>query len=110
MKIVQREFKSDGKRVVAYFVYCPGCERAHRFMVVNEAVPEQVWEFDGNMESPTFSPSLLMQTSEWDGHQWVRYACHSFLKNGVWEFLSDSTHDLAGRDAPMVDFPENYRV
>ena len=34
--------------------YCPGCEELHHFRI-RGADP---WEFDGNMEAPTFAPSL----------------------------------------------------
>lgn len=32
--------------------------------------------------------------------------CHSFLRAGVFEFLADSTHSLAGQSIPMPDLPE----
>ena len=32
--------------------------------------------------------------------------CHSFLRTGVWEFLGDSAHHLAGQSAPMVPLPD----
>lgn len=41
---------------------------------------------------------------------WEPRTCHSYRRIGVWEFLSDCTHDMAGQKVPMIDFPENYRV
>lgn len=32
--------------------------------------------------------------------------CHSFLRDGVWEFLPDSAHDLAGQRVPVVSIPK----
>jgi hypothetical protein len=32
--------------------------------------------------------------------------CHSFLKNGQWQFLGDSTHRLAGGTSQMVPLPD----
>lgn len=32
--------------------------------------------------------------------------CHSFIKNGVWEFLGDSAHDLKGKHVPMEPLPD----
>lgn len=32
--------------------------------------------------------------------------CHSFLRNGVWEFLSDSAHHLAGQNVPLEPLPD----
>lgn len=32
--------------------------------------------------------------------------CHSFLKAGVWQFLSDCTHAMAGQSVPAVPVPQ----
>ena len=33
--------------------------------------------------------------------------CHSYLENGLWEFLEDSTHDMVGQEnVPMVPIKE----
>ena len=32
--------------------------------------------------------------------------CHSFLVDGVWQFLGDSAHALAGQNVPMVPLPD----
>lgn len=109
MKIVRREFKSDGHHIAAYFVYCPACERAHRLIVENEADPSHVWQFDGDMEYPTFTPSLLVESGPMRPGE-PNHICHSYMRNGVWRFLGDCTHSLANHKTPMVDFPDNYRV
>jgi hypothetical protein len=72
--------------------YCPGCERRHTI--------NQEWEFDGNYDAPTFSPSVLTYGSPW---QTDIPRCHSFIRAGRIEFLSDSTHSLAGQ---TVDLPK----
>lgn len=83
-------------------VWCPGCNELHNFVVTNEQGDQPkntpVWDWDRNVESPTFSPSMLVKGPE--------SVCHSFLRNGVWEFLSDSTHALRGHKALMVDLPD----
>ena len=53
-----------------------------------------LWEFNGNFESPTFVPSLMMRHGD-------SAVCHLFLRNGVLEFLSDCTHELAGQKVPL---------
>jgi hypothetical protein len=148
------------------WTWCPGCEHLHPFTV--EAPPGPggdrlnsgtTWEWDGNLERPTFSPSLLVHTSvhlceglheveectdpdcaatshalgvrNADGTWTFRNLpgdaprvrahvgphpppytnetawgpCHSFLRNGQWEFLSDCAHRLAGQTVPMVPIP-----
>ncbi len=41
----------------AYVFWCPGCDCHHIFNTLRQRRP--VWTFDGDMERPTFSPSLL---------------------------------------------------
>lgn len=32
--------------------------------------------------------------------------CHSFIRDGQWQFLSDCAHSLAGQTVPMVPVPD----
>jgi hypothetical protein len=32
--------------------------------------------------------------------------CHSFLRDGIWQFLGDSAHKLANQSVPMEPLPE----
>lgn len=32
--------------------------------------------------------------------------CHSFIRNGMWEFLGDCAHKLASQTVPMVPVPD----
>ena len=117
MKIARREFDHDGRHYICYVVYCPACEHAHRFDVEGRvevqkdgSVKDANWTFDGNLELPTFSPSLKSTSTYWENEKWVDKVCHSYLRNGLWEFQKDCTHAMKGQKVPMVDFPENYRV
>ena len=82
-------------------VWCPGCECLHRFNVnrPNEVTGAR-WTWNGNIDSPTFSPSLVFNNVKGEGTR-----CHSFLRDGVWEFLQDCTHSLAGQKVPLPDLP-----
>ena len=84
--------------VYVHWVWCPGCEDLHCWWTAIEGEPcnRTTWEYDGNDESPTVSPSLLVSYGV-DGKQ-----CHSFVKSGQWQFLGDCTHALAGQTVPMV--------
>lgn len=46
-----------------YAFFCPGCKCGHAVWVSRSSGPR--WTFNGNMEKPTFKPSLLI-THEWD--------------------------------------------
>lgn len=87
---------------------CPGCEAMKDFgtglhmLPVNSTVKNPQWTWDGNLERPTVSPSILTRYPRGD-HTDV---CHSFLRDGVFEFLSDCTHPLAGQKVELPDLPE----
>lgn len=88
---------------------CPGCGVNH---VVNITGAKHVrWSFDGNYERPTLSPSVLVNgylpsddPSKFDDPlQDVPFTCHSFVRNGYIEFLTDCTHQLAGQTVALPD-------
>ena len=64
------------------------------------------------MESPTFTPSILVsypanpnaleEFKEWRTER----RCHSFVKDGMIQFLADSTHKLAGQTVPIPDWDD----
>lgn len=85
------------------WVWCPGCDHACCIPVVGEdaSLPQgPVWEWDGNLTAPTFSPSVLQHQGE------TIPQCHSFIRQGRWEFLGDCTHALAGQTVAMVPLPD----
>lgn len=84
-----RIIKANGEPFDWLF-HCPGCKTDHG---INGR-----WQFDGNTELPTVSPSILVRFGREMGH-----VCHSFVKLGQIQFLDDCTHALAGR---TVDLPE----
>ena len=100
--------------------HCPGCKCNHSF--------DSRWTFDGNFESPTFSPSLRVGPywTEPDGWNYdtaprdssgelllaedgvhvfgaIQVQCHLFVRAGMIEFLADCTHEFAGKTVPMED-------
>ena len=84
------------------WMWCPGCDTAHAPRVVGTAgeYPGHGphWDWDGNVERPTFSPSYLVLAPA--------PRCHSFIRAGQWEFLSDCEHALAGQTVAMVPLPD----
>lgn len=82
---------------------CPGCalngSSGLHLLAVNTDKVSPAWTFDGNVEAPTVSPSILTRGGP-------GFVCHSFLRGGVFEFLGDCTHELAGQHVPMPDLPD----
>lgn len=81
--------------------WCPGCKCLHNFSVKKSNRAGAQWTWNGNEEKPTFSPSLVGKNLNGKGTN-----CHSFLRDGVWEFLNDCTHEFAGKKVPLPDLPE----
>jgi Family of unknown function (DUF6527) len=88
-----------------YLVECPGCGHSHMY--------DSRWGFNGNLDSPTFSPSYLSKYRHpkgysndnpapkgWKG-EYVEEVCHSFVTDGKIQFLSDCTHKLAGQTVEL---------
>lgn len=102
-----------------HWVWCPGCaagligsERAssglHRIRVAHEHGSNQgsLWDWNGSVDAPTYAPSVLVLYRH--GEPPADDRCHSFIRDGHWEFLGDSTHPLAGQTVPMVDVPAGW--
>src|SRR4051812_40400998 len=105
--VVRRQHRigPDGGRIEmgrACWVWCPGCDMAHRVTVVGEdgSRDQVIWDWDGDLERPTFSPSILLTTSN------VLLRCHSYIQQGRWVFLGDCSHPLAGQTVDMVPLPD----
>lgn len=94
-----------------YEHWCPACEEMH-------ILPDR-WAFDGNLESPSFTPSFRhggirreFADGEWTGN-WIRDSagntiprvCHYILTAGVLNFCGDSTHSLAGKVVALPELP-----
>lgn len=95
--------------------WCPGCDGAH-------VVSPDIWKWDGNVNAPTVTPSILIRTGHYiDGKHpcWCDYnrglkkapfecsVCHSFVEQGQIRFLGDCTHDLAGQTVPIPPWPHS---
>lgn len=88
--------------------YCPGCEKVHG---VGLRSKRPGWEYNGNPDAPTFSPSILVTSHHWDPKKQANTAeiCHSFVRDGYIQFLSDCAHKLAGQTVELPEWPYAYR-
>lgn len=90
-----RAIRNQDGDVYGVMIFCPGCEQGHVF-TTNSPNAKHNWTFNGDMDSPTFSPSMLVNKS------WPERRCHSFVRNGQIQFLGDCFHELKGQ---TVDLP-----
>ena len=51
------------------------------------------------MTSPHSIRPMLSNRNRGDEHKPI---CHSWLHDGVWQFLGDCTHAMAGQSVPMI--------
>lgn len=58
------------------------------------------WNWNGDFEKPTVSPSVLLTIGS--------DRSHLFIRDGKIQYLSDCSHELAGKTIDMVDFPEDW--
>jgi hypothetical protein len=85
--------KGEMDKGVFYF-HCPGCKMLHGL--------DSRWTFNGDVNKPTFSPSLLVRYP-WGPSQEEK-RCHSFITDGFIRFLNDCTHELKGQTVEIPDF------
>lgn len=87
---------------VHYWWWCPGCDQTRNGMGLH--VFDSRWTFNGDFDSPSFDGSYLAN-STWAGEPTI---CHSFIRNGQIEYLTDCTHPLAGQTVPMPPIPDDW--
>jgi hypothetical protein len=108
-----RASEAEGGRV---HFWCPGCDDVH---TIGHEGPE-AWTWNGDLDRPTFSPSVLVHMTKWHGTfeeygRWTRpthnvepgaeATCHSFVTDGRIQFLGDCTHHLAGQTVDLPEWP-----
>ena len=87
----------DTGAIVGYVFHCPGCEHGHIYYVTGPVA----WSFNGDVDNPTFEPSLLNTCEPHPDPKKRR--CHLYVRNGRIEFCADCAHDWAGKSYEMPD-------
>ena len=104
------------RQVVADIEYisfiCPGCTLQSGWDAYFHSIDTNgalKWTWNGSLEKPTINPSVLVwlepraDSDEEEKKYIASRRCHSFVRDGRIEFLSDCGHALAGQ---TVDLPE----
>ena len=109
--------------------FCNGCDAPHSINVGHGhghghgpgPGPGPRWGYNGNSETPTFTPSVLVQHDQFEPAaitpeiaEKIRIGeivqtkatkvCHSFVTGGRIQYLGDSTHPLAGQTVDLPDW------
>lgn len=82
-----------------YCFECLGCGCLHGIWVSKKGYNGPAWDFNKDLEKPTINPSILVREPTPSGMK----ICHSFVRDGKIQYLSDCTHDLAGQ---TIELPE----
>jgi hypothetical protein len=90
--MITRIASGSGQKFLIF--WCPGCEQAHGPKIEGDAP----WTWNSDREKPTISPSILVTYHD-------DRRCHSFVREGNIEFLSDCTHKLSGKTVPLPPWP-----
>lgn len=105
MKAARIDHRNPDMFEVMFF--CPGCKCGHSIHAKPAKSPYNgaTWEFNGDYERPTFSPSVLVTRHELPGSGDVigPRVCHSFVRDGKIQFLGDCDHELAGQTVELPD-------
>ena len=114
-----REFRLETEKgeESGYAFWCPACKQPHRFTIVSPITGRPKWTFDGNLESPSFSPSLLYYTPQGkvgDDGKWKETGrktnCHLHVKRGQIQYCGDFPHEYKGNTVALQEWPEGCDV
>lgn len=105
LAIVQH-VNDHGTTYDALMIWCPAPQPTGHYgqcglhmLPISGDRPGGIWGFDGNLDAPTIAGSVLT-------HGGNGFVCHAFVRDGLWEFLGDCTHPLAGQIVSMVPLPD----
>ena len=97
---------SDPNKVIGYNFFCRGCNGYHMFHVgewEQNGQKKTGWKFNGDMDNPTFTPSLLVYEGLYPNGDVGHPRCHLFVRDGKIQYLGDCGHKLAAQTIDMKD-------
>lgn len=123
MSLLSKKLRStdygNGRLGVSY--WCQGCKRMHGIITDGPGA----WGWDRNVDSPTFTPSVLTtyrsgeppvtpeNFAEYKLNPWPQTkkdnVCHTFITNGMVQFLGDCTHEFVNQTVPLPDLPDYHQ-
>lgn len=98
--------ESEGEK--SAMMYMPGMPCP---ILIHVSGSHPVWSWNGDVFAPTFSPSIFTRMP-W-GEEGKEIRNHVFVKNGEIQYLSDCSHEYAGKtiDLPrLCDWPDDMQL
>lgn len=96
-----------GKKLGGFQYWCLGCKSEHYVRCFGPETKGPRWKFNGDWESPSFTPSVLYlheHPADKEGGPSTKVTdCHHYVTNGQIRYLNDSRHALAGKTVRMVN-------
>lgn len=89
VKLVTYDYHNNDPMEIQWHYMCLGCGYIH-------AVSPKRHTFNNDFDKPTFTPSLVQDFTP--GRK-----CHSFIKDGMIQYLSDCFHELKNQ---TIELPE----
>lgn len=100
---IRHEVDGYGRKSTSMWFCCPGCDDVHQIPIKAEA--GITWDFDP--ATVTVSPSIACDYGPL-GYGGQPRRCHSFIRSGRIEYLTDCTHALAGQTVELPPIPDGH--
>ncbi len=105
--VIERTVIDQGVNKRYHFYWCYGCDSLH-FVAIN---PDKNtigagWDFSGTLENPIYSPSQLIRYEYGPAEERKTHICHTFIKDGMIQYLGDCTHEFRNQTIPMSPLPD----
>ena len=85
------------------YTYYPLSKRIIPIQLSGSRSETSNWSWNGDTERPTLKPSILTEVN----YGGTVYRCHSFVNDGVVQFLQDCSHELAGQTVELLEVTED---
>jgi len=90
-----------------HYYWCPGCDCLHGITIRPDVADNGAgWTFSGTLEKPTYAPSQLTTYEYGPQGDRKRQVCHTFIREGMIQYLGDCTHDMRGKTVPLPPLPD----
>jgi hypothetical protein len=86
--------------------WCIGCREHHRITTQSSNPNGARWTWNGDKVKPTISPSIHCLPVPEIGVK----RCHSFIRDGQIQYLTDCEHHLAGQTVPLLTEEQVHQV